>query len=117
MLIGQQIASLPYSLFATHYWLPGFSLFVAGLPSAILREQLPAHRIEPGLPIVAERIVNRVPDGLVVDATASTVARMPQGKPKSGFPHEPVRPRLPLDHRFGMLRLGVRVVVEAVTMR
>jgi hypothetical protein len=57
--IGQQIASLPYSLFATHYWLPGFSLFVAGLPSAILREQLPAHRIEPGLLIVAERIVNR----------------------------------------------------------
>ena len=38
MLIGQQIASLPYSLFATHYWLPGFSLFVAGLPSAILRK-------------------------------------------------------------------------------
>ena len=25
MLIGQQIASLPYSLFATHYWLPGAS--------------------------------------------------------------------------------------------
>ena len=111
--IGKQIASLPYSLFATHYWLPGFSLFVAGLPSAILREQLPAHRIEPGLLIVAERIVNRVPGGLV----ASTVARMPQGKPISGFPHEPVRPRLPLDHRFGMLRPGVRVVVEAVTMR
>ena len=62
-------------------------------------------------------LVNRVPRGVVVDATASTVARMPQGKAKSGFPHEPPRPRLPLDHRFGMLRPGVRVVVEAVTMR
>jgi hypothetical protein len=61
--------------------------------------------------------LSTVPGGLVVDATASTVARMPQGKAKSGFPHEPVRPRLPLDHRFGMLRPGIRVVVEAVTMR
>ena len=46
-----------------------------------------------------------------------TVARMPQGKGKSGYPHEPPRLRLPLDHRFGMLRLGARVVVEVVMMR
>ena len=46
-----------------------------------------------------------------------TVARMPQGKGKSGYPHEPPCLRLPLDHRFGMLRPGVRVAVEVVTMR
>ena len=46
-----------------------------------------------------------------------TVARMPQGKGKSGYPHEPPCLRLPLDHRFGMLRLGARVVVEVVMMR
>src|SRR5215469_7867273 len=42
---------------------------------------------------------------------------MPQGRAKSGFPHEPPRRRLPLDPLFGMLRPGVKVVVEAVTMR
>src|SRR5262249_36723586 len=36
-----------------------------------------------------------------------TVAGMPQGKFKTSFPHEPRPPRLPLDHRFGMLPTGV----------
>jgi hypothetical protein len=50
-------------------------------------------------------------------AANRTVALMPQGKAKSGCPHEPQRPRLPLGDRFGMLRPGVNEVVEAVTMR
>jgi hypothetical protein len=57
--------------------------------------------------------------GVAADAAAAnhTVALMPQGKAKSGCPHEPQRPRLPLGDRFGMLRPGVNEVVEAVTMR
>ena len=46
-----------------------------------------------------------------------TVARMPQGKAKTTFPHELRHPQLPLDYRFGMLQPGVKVVAKAVTMR
>jgi hypothetical protein len=61
--------------------------------------------------------INRVLRGGRCHRLKPTVARMPQGKAKSGFPHEPQRTRLPLDHRFGMLQPGVKVVVEVVTMR
>src|SRR6516225_7865235 len=35
------------------------------------------------------------------DGHNPTVARRPEGEDKSGYPHEPPRLRVPLDHRFG----------------
>jgi hypothetical protein len=80
------------------------------------RYRLHHDSVRGGLPNLTSTACAR---GVAADATASnhTVARMPQGKAKSGCPHEPQRPRLPLGDRFGMLPPGVSVVVEAVTMR
>ena len=90
--------------------------------AALNRGEMPI--FEPGLANLVEANMRQgrlamPPRGLAVryDGHKHTVARMPQGKDKSGCPHEPQRRRLPLGDRFGMLPPGVSVIVEAVTMR